>query len=206
MPLTASLAGHDIALLRGERLLFRDISFAVNAGEALLIEGDNGSGKTSLLRIIAGLMQADEGEVRWQGRNIESARQSYCSELAWYGHASGCKQDLSLIENLRFERSLRPQRSVSTDTVIERLGLGRLTGLPVRALSAGQQRRAALARLLLSAAPLWLLDEPFTNLDRAGRELVTEMLRAHLAKDGLGVIATHHGLGLDLPTPRLTLS
>ncbi|MGB5346396.1 MAG: cytochrome c biogenesis heme-transporting ATPase CcmA [Woeseia sp.] len=200
------LSANAVTLLRGDRMLFEDVSFSLLAGEALLIEGANGCGKTSLLRVVAGLVHPDEGEVRWHGGNIQRQRQAYCSALAWYGHVSGCKRDLSLVENLRFERSLRPQSAASMDTVVQRLGLARLTGLPVRVLSAGQQRRVALARLLLSAAPLWLLDEPFTNLDKDGQQLVTDMVGEHLAAGGVSVIATHHGMALDLPVKRLGLS
>ncbi|MGB5246951.1 MAG: cytochrome c biogenesis heme-transporting ATPase CcmA [Woeseia sp.] len=200
------LSASSLALLRGERLLFRNVNFALNAGDALLIEGANGSGKTSLLRVIAGLLDPEEGEVAWRGNSIRQQRQTYCGNLVWYGHLSGCKRDLTLLENLRCEQSLRPQKSVTFATVITRLGLDDLVELPVRALSAGQQRRVALARLLLSAAPLWLLDEPLTNLDRAGQQLVTDMLSEHLAAGGLSVMASHHGVAPDLPVQRLTLS
>lgn len=204
--MTDLLSANAVALLRGDRLLFQAVSFSLRAGEALLIEGANGCGKTSLLRVVAGLVHPDEGEVRWRGTSIQRQRQAYCGELAWYGHVSGCKRDLSLLENLRFERSLRPQSATSLETVVQRLGLTRLTGLPVRVLSAGQQRRVALARLLLSAAPLWLLDEPFTNLDKDGQQLVTEMVGEHIAGGGVSVIATHHGMALDFPVQRLGLT
>ncbi len=186
-------------------MLFRDIGFALSGGECLIVEGTNGSGKTSLLRIVAGLVQPDDGEIRWRGRSIRRQRQEYCSNLVWYGHASGCKQDLTLLENLRCEQALRPGNS-KLDEVLERLGLARLTQLPLRVLSAGQQRRVALSRLLLSAVPLWLLDEPFTNLDRDGQQLVSDMVSAHLAGGGMCVMATHRGVDLGMPVQRLSLS
>lgn len=204
--LTALLSANSLSLLRGDRLLFRDVSFALDGGQALLIEGDNGCGKTSLLRLIAGLLSPDSGVINWRDQDIRLQRQAYCSQLAWFGHASGGKRDLTLLENLNLERSLRPQSAVQLDEVIQRLGLEKLTKLPLRALSAGQQRRVALARLPLSAASLWLLDEPFTNLDRAGQALVTEMLEEHLAAGGISVLATHHGMALELPVQRLVLS
>ncbi|NNE59542.1 MAG: cytochrome c biogenesis heme-transporting ATPase CcmA [Woeseia sp.] len=203
--MTPLLAAQSVALLRGDRLLFRDLSFALAPGDALCIEGANGSGKTSLLRVLAGLLEADEGDVRWQGTPISSLRQEYCSELVWLGHLGGAKRDLTLEENLQFECALRPRNDTGLSSVIERVGLKDLTRLPLRALSAGQQRRVALARLLLSAARLWLLDEPFTNLDRHGQTLVGELLREHLSAGGIAVMATHKSAGPDLLSQRLVL-
>lgn len=175
-------------------MLFRGIGFALAPGECLVIEGTNGSGKTSLLRIIAGLVDPDDGEILWRGRSIRDHRQDYCRHLVWYGHASGCKQDLTLLENLRCEQALRPGKS-NLDEVLERLGLSKLTGLPLRVLSAGQQRRVALARLYLpDPPPLWILDEPFTALDTQGTAQLERHLAAHCVLGGTVVLTTHHEL------------
>lgn len=203
--MSALLSATDLGLYRGERRLFGPLQFALQAGEMLLIEGANGSGKTSLLRVIAGLLEADAGEIHWHGTDTRRIRQKFAAELVWYGHRSGCKQDLSLLENLACEAALRPQSLMPLEQVLERLGLSRLVALPMRALSAGQQRRVALARLLLCSASLWLLDEPYTNLDREGQALVDELLSAHLANGGVAVVASHHGINTAARQHRLLL-
>lgn len=204
--MTALLSATDLGLIRGDRRLFGAVAFALEAGELLRIEGHNGSGKTSLLKLIAGLTEPETGEVRWDGEPIRDLGQAYRSNLVWLGHTVGLKGDLTLLENLRFERALRPASRRALSEVLARLRIETLTGLPLRALSAGQQRRAALARLLLSGARLWLLDEPYTNLDRDGRTLVGEVIDEHLAHGGLCVAATHHPLELGRPLKRLALS
>jgi heme exporter protein A len=204
--LTALLAARELALIRGERCLFKDVAFALNAGELLLIEGANGAGKTSLLRLIAGLLHADAGDVFWRGRAVRDCAQEFRGNLVWLAHKTGCKDDLTLADNLRFESALRPASSHSFRDVLEQLGLAHLAGLPMRSLSAGQQRRVSLARLLLSDAALWLMDEPYTNLDRDGQALVGALIAAHLGDGGACIVATHQSLSLDVPQQRLLLS
>ncbi len=203
--MTALLQGCGLAIVRGDRLLLDDLDFALAPGELLRVEGPNGSGKTSLLRVVAGLIEPDEGEVRWRGKPVRQQRQAYHAEVAWMGHRPGFKGDLTPPENLRFEAGLRAASRVTLETVFERLGLERLQRLPFRLLSAGQQRRVALARLVLSRARLWLLDEPFTNLDAAGREQVQELIAEHLAGGGLALAASHQELTVDAPTRRVEL-
>lgn len=203
--LTALLSAEGIGLVRGDRRLFRSLGFALNGGELLLVEGPNGSGKTSLLRLISGLMEPDDGTISWHGTPIRRVAQDYRAALVWLAHKTGFKQDLTLVENLRFEQALRPASARSYEDVLARLDLAALTALPLRALSAGQQRRVALARMLLSSARLWIMDEPLTNLDRDGRVLVGELISGHLAVGGLCIAATHQGLAIDAPQQRLTL-
>ena len=203
--MTALLRGRGLAVVRGERALFGGLDFALGAGELLRVEGPNGSGKTSLLRAIAGLVQPDEGELWWRGEPVRRQRQAYHAEIAWMGHRPGFKGDLTPLENLRFETGLRGSPRGNTDAVLERLGLARLCLLPFRLLSAGQQRRFALARLVLSGAALWLLDEPFTNLDAQGREQVQALVGEHLAAGGLVLAASHQELAIDAPTQRIAL-
>jgi heme exporter protein A len=204
--LTAKYNADRLTLVRGDRCLFKEISFSLDPGELLLLEGPNGSGKTSLLKLLAGLLDAESGQVSWNGVPAAKQRAEYCAALAWMGHRTGFKADLSPLDNLRFESKLRPVRTTDIDEVLECLGILRLRKLPMRALSAGQQRRVALARMLLSSAELWLMDEPYTNLDRAGRALVDDIVAAHLARDGLCVMAGHHDVVIDAPTKRLTLA
>ncbi len=203
---TPRLAGRDLALLRGDRALFRDLKFDLVSGQLLLIEGPNGSGKTSLLRVIAGLVQPEDGTITWRGGDIARHRQAYHGELVWLGHRPGFKGDLTVAENLRAEAGLRRTSAEPGMPVLDQLGIAALTELPFRVLSAGQQRRIALARLLLADAALWLLDEPFTNLDAGGQELVANLLQAHLAGGGAAVVATHHELNIDAPVQRIRLT
>lgn len=203
---TPLLAGRDLLLIRGDRVLFSELEFDLGRGEALQVEGPNGSGKTSLLRVIAGLSLPQEGIVRWRDRDVSRTWQALHVEMSWVGHRPGFKADLSLNENLRFESGLRRGGLRPLGETLERLGLASLGDLPCRVLSAGQQRRAALARMLLAGSALWLLDEPLTNLDPAGQGLVAELLDAHLEAGGLAVVASHRDLGLATPVNRIRLS
>lgn len=192
-------------MIRGESCLFQGLGFALNSGELLLLEGQNGSGKTSLMRAIAGMLSLETGEIFWNDIPIEKQRQEFHGALVWLAHRTGLKGDLTLVENLRFEASLRPQSDVDSDLICDRLGIARLKSLPLRSLSAGQQRRVALARMLLADVPLWLMDEPFTNLDREGRTLVMKLTEEHLAKGGMCVMAAHQDIEIDATVTRVSL-
>ena len=189
--MSAKLSADGLTLFRGERLLFQGLSFALNPGGLLLLEGQNGSGKTSLMRAIAGLIEFEDGDVMWEGKPLRSNRPAFYGSLVWMLHRVGFKADLNLVENLRFESHLRAQSDEDFDEVLDRLGISRLKKLPLRSLSAGQQRRVALARMLLSKVPLWLMDEPFTNLDRQGRKLVMDVTTEHLERGGMCIMAAH---------------
>jgi heme exporter protein A len=201
----AELSGQALTLIRGDRYLFQGLDFALNSGELLMVEGPNGSGKTTLLRAVAGLIDPDEGIVRWNNTNVRQNRQAFHASLVWMAHRPGFKGDLTLIENLRFEAGLRTMTMSAAEHHLVRLGVATLTDIPFRALSAGQQRRVALTRLILADAPLWLMDEPFTNLDAAGQALVIEVLQEHLREGGMCVMATHQQVELDAPVQRICL-
>ncbi len=203
--MTAKLSGNDLTLFRGERCLFRDLSFALSPGELLLLEGRNGTGKTSLMRAIAGLISLEAGEILWGDLPVLSHRQAFHGALVWMAHRVGFKADLTLVENLRFEAHLRSQSGADFDEVLHRLDIDRLKALPVRSLSAGQQRRVALARMLLSGVPLWLMDEPFTNLDREGRELVMKLTSEHLESDGMCIMAAHQDVEIGSNVQKIVL-
>jgi len=180
---------------RGGRTLFRALSFAVQPGELLRIAGANGSGKTSLLRILCGLLAPSQGEVRWKGEPIGRLREEYSRELVHIGHAAGLKGELTAAENLSFTCTLAGVAVSGVQQALARLGVAEQK--PVKQLSQGQRRRAALARLALSArVPLWLLDEPFAALDAGAISTVLELIRGHAASGGAVVFTTHQDPGL----------
>jgi heme exporter protein A len=187
------LEASNLDCLRGGRTLFRGLSFSLEGGELLRIAGANGSGKTSLLKILCGLLFPDSGEVRWQGTPIRRLREDYSRHLVYLGHAPAVKDDLSAAENLAVActlagRTASPQQA---QEALESYGLA-ADGVAIRRLSQGQRRRAALARLLLSAdAPLWLLDEPFAALDAAAARFTEELIAGHVAQGGTVVYTTH---------------
>lgn len=199
------LQGENLCLFRGEKCLFQGLNFEVGESELLLVEGSNGSGKTSLLRAVAGLIQFEEGDIHWKDEPVSVNRQRFLGDMGWLAHRVGFKGDLSLAENLRFETGLRSVDRTDMMPVLERLGIERLLKLPLRALSAGQQRRSALARLILVNARLWLMDEPFANLDAAGRDLVLELISEHLDRGGLCMLAAHQEVEMNNVMHRLRL-
>lgn len=177
----------------------------VPSGSALLIEGPNGAGKTSLLRVIAGLTQPESGSVTWQGRDCREQARAGRLRMAFSGHALALKAELTARANLEFFASLSGIPD-NVGEVLELTGLGNCADLEVRQLSAGQRRRAALARILLSRAELWLLDEPQTNLDAAGRQALEAAVRGHLGRGGTVVVAAHQALDFGRASlARLTL-
>jgi heme exporter protein A len=188
------LAAEDVAVFRGERLVFRDLSLAVAAGGALVLAGPNGSGKSTLLRLLAGLVRPAAGRILWDGADALSDLAGHGRRIAYLGHQDAVKPGLTVTENLRFAATVsgRP-----INAALSALGLLPLADLPARMLSAGQKRRLALSRLLLSAAPLWLLDEPTLGLDTASIEQIGSLLAAHRAGGGMVVAATH----VPLPLP-----
>ena len=196
--LAPALTIHDLACERSERLLFKGLSFGLSASQLLLVQGGNGQGKTSLLRLLTGLGRPDAGEVRWRGESIARCRDRDHREMAYLGHANGIKDDLTPVENLRFHVALHGrlfEQAQALDT-LKRLGLSRCLDLPCRALSFGQRRRVALSALLLAGASLWILDEPLTGLDVTAVALVEGLIRDHLNAGGMVVATTHQVMNL----------
>jgi heme exporter protein A len=195
LPDGALLEAREINCWRGDRHILRDVSFGVRAGEFLKLTGPNGVGKTTLIRIVCGLLPPENGTVLWRGKRVSSSNDEYHIEMAYLGHLNSLKADLTARENLRFLAGLRQSLSdADIDAALDRVGILSRGDLVARSLSAGQKRRLALARLLLSGAMLWILDEPVTNLDTAGIELVEELITEHVNKGGLALAAAHQRL------------
>jgi heme exporter protein A len=186
---------------RGERRLFTDLNVKVERGTLLAVVGENGSGKTSLLRIFSSLLPPEQGSVLWEGQDINQLKELYSGQLTYIGHLNGIKDDLTPLENLISAMSLvgEPCSNNAAKDALEAIGLKRhIHHLPSKVLSQGQKRRVALARLWLSTRPLWLLDEPFTSLDAASTNIVTQRLLAHLQRGGLAVLVTHQEIALPM--------
>ena len=198
MPLPASLEVRDLSCYRGDSLLFEELSWSLGEGEALQIVGPNGSGKTSLLRILAGLLSQDEGHVFWKGVDIADARALYQGEMGYLGHHLGLKLDLTVSENMDWCLGLRGQalKEPFSERVLQELGVLEFWDRAVRRLSQGQRQRAALARMALMKTRLWILDEPFTALDMKAIGQVEEILERHLETGGLLVLTSHQALNL----------
>ena len=192
----------NIECVRGERQLFTDLSFTVSTGQLLHVSGVNGSGKTSLLRILCGLHTPYAGSVRWKGRPISSLDEDYHRNLAYVGHLNGVKDELTPLENLAIATTLTlADRPVDTDRLLAALdtfGVSACADLPVRYLSQGQRRRVSLARLALSSSmPLWILDEPFNALDAAAVAQLRQLLVVHVGAGGMVVLTTHLDVAIE---------
>jgi heme exporter protein A len=190
----------DLTCERGERLLFSRLTFAAEHGTLLRIAGPNGTGKTSLLRIMCGLLEPTEGEVRWRGGNVRKLREEYWKDLVYIGHLNGVKDDLTVRENLRVSVAVAGRRA-GEDAIARALDLVGLAGFEdtmARFLSQGQRRRVALARLYVSEdVPLWILDEPFTALDVRGVENLSALIARHVDAQGTVVLTTHQEVPVD---------
>jgi len=186
----------DLACERGEQRLFGGLNFSLCGGELLRVQGENGKGKTTLLRTLCGFVQPAQGSVRWQGRDIHEWDDQFHSQMCYLGHANAIKDELSALENLLIGAGLAGI-GVSESTALEvlrRMGLRRKEHLPVRVLSQGQRRRVALSRLLVGEAKLWILDEPLTALDVGAVTLMQELIGEHLSDRGMVIFTTHQPL------------
>lgn len=203
---TTLLQVENLFCERDERILFEDLNFSLNLGEVIQIEGQNGSGKTTLLRILSGLSNNFEGEIYWQGEPVSDVNDEFRSELLYFGHHPGVKAILSPEENLRWYAAMHPGIDESQIfPALEKVGLRGYEDSPCHTLSAGQNRRVSLARLYLSKAKLWILDEPFTAIDKKGVAEKENLILEHASNGGSVILTTHHELGVGDKIRRLNL-
>jgi heme exporter protein A len=188
----------NLECTRGDRRLFTGLNFELAAGELLHLTGHNGSGKTTLLRTICGLIIPTDGEVRWKGENVRKLRDDFARELVYIGHKNAIKADLTGTENLCIACQLDglPISVKQAWDALEKMGLRGHEDLPVRVLSQGQKKRVAMARLLLNKSPLWILDEPFTALDKAAVAFLQTVIQEHVDEGGMAILTTHQEVAL----------
>tara|TARA_B110000858_G_C17702991_1_gene426837 strand:- start:288 stop:953 length:666 start_codon:yes stop_codon:yes gene_type:complete len=184
----------DLAFQRNEELLFSSINMTIESGEILQIQGPNGSGKTTLLRMISMTLSPTSGEILWQGKNVNNVREQYLGSLLYLGHQSGLKKSLSADENLLWWRKLNKDNLLPSSDALECVGLTRVKDVPCYHLSAGQLRRASLARLYITRAKLWILDEPFSAIDKQFANELKTLLEIHLDNGGIVILTTHQDL------------
>ena len=195
----------QLTITKGEYTLFDALSFAISPGELVQIEGRNGTGKTTLLRLLIGLGQYDKGLIQWKGSTIRSNREEFHQDLLYIGHQTGIKPELTAFENLAFFCSMQRTTKLSNQEIYDALlkvGLFGKEDIPVAKLSAGQQRRAALARLWLSEQILWILDEPLTAIDKQGMQILDSLFIQHTSKGGIVVLTTHQDMFKNHPKLR----
>jgi len=188
----------DLSCVRGDRRLFKDLSFSIDTGELVYLRGHNGSGKTTLLRTLCGLVEPSHGNILWQQESIYELQEDYRQQLLYIGHKNGIKGDLTGAENLQIISQLDGWKIREDDAwnALESVGLRGFEDLPVRVLSQGQQRRVALARLVVAKAKLWILDEPFTALDVDAVAQLQDLIRHHISNNGLVILTTHQDVEL----------
>ncbi|NOR70120.1 MAG: cytochrome c biogenesis heme-transporting ATPase CcmA [Methylomarinum sp.] len=184
----------DLSCIRDDRVLFEGLNFSLNPYQVLLLEGKNGSGKTSLLRILCGFREQDAGEIHWCDTAIKDS--DYFAQMAYVGHLDGVKKELTVTENLRMSLALSQAGKYSIEQALEKVLLAGYDDALVQSLSAGQKRRLSLARLLITKKSLWILDEPFTSLDKEGIKLIESLMHEHINDGGMIILTSHHDLVL----------
>ncbi|MDP3589811.1 MAG: cytochrome c biogenesis heme-transporting ATPase CcmA [Methylobacter sp.] len=200
-----SLEGRGLSCIRDDRVLFEELAFKLVSGQVLLLEGKNGSGKTSLLRILCGFREPDSGAIHWCDDAINDSQ--FYAQMAYVGHLDGIKKELTVLENLKMSLALSSPGQYSIHEALAKVHMAGYDDVLAQALSAGQKRRLSLARLLITENVLWILDEPFTSLDKQGIALIETLMTEHCASGGMIVLTSHHDIDLpDVDVQRINLS
>ena len=192
---TGHLSVKNLACWRNEQVLFSDLSLSLSPKNILFLEGENGSGKTSLLRILCGFRLPDEGEINWENQSAASMPE-YFQNISYVGHKNGIKDELTVEENLNLMRSMATAEEIKTEDVLKQIGLFKKADVLSRQLSAGQKRKLALARLMMTNNSFWVLDEPFTSLDTASVQFFESLIKKHISRGGLLILTSHHDIDL----------
>lgn len=192
---TGSLNVKNLACWRNDRALFTDLNLSLTPNNVLFLQGENGSGKTSLLRILCGFRLADDGEINWDS-NLISSYPEYFQNISYVGHKNGIKDELTVEENLNLMRSVATASNIETEIVLKQIGLFKQADVLTRLLSAGQKRKLALARLMMTNNSFWILDEPFTSLDKASVGFFESLIKQHINKGGMLILTSHHDIDL----------
>ena len=192
---TADLKVKNLACLRNEQVLFSDLNLSLSPENVLFLQGENGSGKTSLLRILCGFRLADEGDITW-GNQAVSSIPEYSQNISYVGHKNGIKDELTVEENLNLMRSMATASDIETESVLKQIGLFKQADVLSRQLSAGQKRKLALARLMMTNNSFWILDEPFTSLDKASVGFFESLIKQHIKRGGMLILTSHHDIDL----------
>ncbi|MDH5601083.1 MAG: cytochrome c biogenesis heme-transporting ATPase CcmA [Gammaproteobacteria bacterium] len=196
----------NLACWRNDQVLFESLNLSLSPGSVLFLEGENGSGKTSLLRILCGFRLADEGEILWNNQSTSSLPE-YFENISFVGHKNGIKDELSVEENLNLMRSMATASDIKTGEVLKKIGLFKKSDVLSRLLSAGQKRKLALARLMMTNNSFWVLDEPFTSLDKSSVIFFETLIKKHIARGGMLILTSHHDIDLSgLPVNQFSLS
>ena len=192
---TADLHVKKLACLRNEQVLFSDLDLSLSPANVLFLQGENGSGKTSLLRILCGFRLPDEGDITWGDQSISSIPE-YSQNISYVGHKNGIKDELTVEENLNLMRSMATASDIETESVLKQIGLFKQADVLSRQLSAGQKRKLALARLMMTNNSFWVLDEPFTSLDKASVGFFESLIKQHIKRGGMLILTSHHDIDL----------
>lgn len=190
-------SAQQLSCIRSHKKLFESLSFELSPGQLLLVEGKNGAGKTSLLKMLIGLRSPDQGEILWNGQNIIQFNETFSSELAWLGHQNPLKDEQTALENLMLLGQIRPRNQTSYIEALTTLNLNHVKHKRVKTFSAGMKRRLSLASLLITEASLWILDEPQASLDKAGIKLFESLAEKHLQRGGMVIMTSHHAVNIN---------
>lgn len=203
---SANLEVQNLACWRNEHVLFSELNISLSPSNVLFLQGENGSGKTSLLRILCGFRLADEGEITWGGKTVTSMPE-YFQNISYVGHKNGIKDELTVEENLNLMRAMATAENIKTGEVLKQIGLFKRADVLARQLSAGQKRKLALARLMMTNNSFWILDEPFTSLDTATVGFFEALIKQHIGRGGMLILTSHHDIDLSgLSVNHLNLS